>query len=202
MPGPVQSVERAAALLKLLARSPAGVGVAEAAHSLGLAKTTAHGLLRTLVGVGLVEQGEGARYRTSPALADLASTGLDANELRSRAVNWADSLAARTGEAVRLATLTTEGAALVVHHVFRPDDTQQELEVGDLLPAHACALGKVLLAFSGSRRAPLVRHTQHTLTGPGALRRELAAVREQGWALNGDWYENHYVGDSEVERER
>ena len=33
-----------------------------------------------------------------------------------------------------------------MHHVFRPDDTLQTLDVGSLLPAHATALGKVLLA--------------------------------------------------------
>jgi DNA-binding IclR family transcriptional regulator len=44
-----------------------------------------------------------------------------------------------------------EGKVLVVHHVFRPDDTFQTLDVGSLLPLHASALGKVLLAF-GRRR--------------------------------------------------
>ncbi|GAB7193650.1 IclR family transcriptional regulator [Kineococcus sp. NUM-3379] len=183
MPGPIQSVERAAALLRLLAAAPGGVGVVDAAHSLGLAKGTVHGLLRTLVGVGFVEQDRSGRYRNSPALARLASGGLDANDLRSHAVNWADSLASRTGEAVRLAVLS-EGRALVVHHVFRPDDSQQELEVGAQLPAHACALGKVLLAYTGFRPAALPRCTPRTLTQPAQLRRALAEVREQGWALD------------------
>ena len=186
----MQSIERAAALLKLLARTPGGVGVGEAARSLGLAKGTAHGILRTLVGVGFAEQDEGGRYRTSPALADLGAVGLDVNELRSRAVNWADSLASRTGEAVRLGT-PAEGGVLVVHHVFRPDDSQQEMEVGDVLPAHACALGKVLLASTGVRGGPLVRCTSRTLDRPAALRRELALVREQGWALD---VEEHVPG--------
>src|SRR5699024_12682473 len=36
---------------------------------------------------------------------------------------------------------------LVVHHVFRPDTTQQILDVGTLLPLHATAVGKALMAF-------------------------------------------------------
>ena len=36
---------------------------------------------------------------------------------------------------------------LVIHHVFRPDDTFQTLDVGALLPLHASAMGKVLLAY-------------------------------------------------------
>ena len=46
---------------------------------------------------------------------------------------------------MRIGTLHDE-QVLVVHHVFRPDDSFQTLDVGTLLPAHATALGKVLLA--------------------------------------------------------
>jgi len=184
VPGPIQSIERAAAALRLLAAAPEGLGVVELGTALGLAKTTAHGILRTLVDVGFVEQASDARYRVSEALADLGRPRIDANDLRAQAVNWADTLASRTGEAVRLAVLT-EGRALVVHHVFRPDDSRQELQVGTSLPAHACALGKVLLASSvgGRRQGRLPALTQRTVVDPAVLRRTLAAVREQGWAL-------------------
>ena len=63
----------------------------------------------------------------------------------ARALNWSDALAARSEESVRIGTLH-ENQVLVVHHVFRPDDSHQALEVGALLPAHASALGKALLA--------------------------------------------------------
>ena len=58
------------------------------------------------------------------------------NELRTRALNWSDSLAARTNESVHIGTLN-EGRVLIVHHVFRPDDSRRALEVGALLPAQA-----------------------------------------------------------------
>jgi len=185
VPGPIQSIERAAAALRLLAAAPEGLGVVELGTALTLAKTTAHGILRTLVDVGFVEQAEDGRYRVSEDLADLGRPRIDANDLRAQAVNWADSLASRTGESVRLAVLA-EGRALVVHHVFRPDDSRQELAVGTSLPAHACALGKVLLAWSvgGRRGARLPALTQRTVVDPAVLRRTLAAVREQGWALD------------------
>ena len=75
----------------------------------------------------------------------MGSSYLDGNELRTRALNWSDSLAARSDESVRIGTLH-EGQVLIVHHVFRPDDSRQALEVGALVPAHATAMGKVLLA--------------------------------------------------------
>jgi DNA-binding IclR family transcriptional regulator len=187
----VQSIERAAAILRLLARGSGRLGVGEIAGSLGLAKGTAHGILRTLQGVGFVEQDRATgKYRLGASLLDLASSYLDVNELRSRAGNWADALAARSGEAVRIGA-PRQGRVLVVHHVFRPDDTEQTLDAGALLPLHATALGKVLLAYdaelaASAQRAGLDSFTRRTITKPAALARALTHVRETGWAAEAE----------------
>lgn len=123
----------------------------------------------------------------------LGTRYLDGNELRTRALNWADSLAARSGESVRIGTLHEE-QVLVVHHVFRPDDSRQTLEVGTLLPLHASALGKTLMAFdplavpeepsveTAVEAAELPGYTAHTITSFTALMAELESVRANGWA--------------------
>jgi DNA-binding IclR family transcriptional regulator len=199
VPGPVQSIERAAAILRLLARGSGRLGVSEIAGSLGLARGTAHGILRTLHGVGFVEQdGETGKYRLGAALLHLGTSYLDVNELRSRAINWADALAARSGEAVRIGT-PLDGKVLVVHHVFRPDDTLQTLDVGALLPAHATALGKVLLAYDAAAAAALTGQlepfTRRTKTVPRDLAKALAEVRDMGWAAE---MEEMTVGEAGV----
>jgi DNA-binding IclR family transcriptional regulator len=203
MPGPVQSIERAAAILRLLARGPGRLGVGEIASSLELAKGTAHGILRTLQGVGFVEQdSESGKYQLGAALLHLGTSYLDVNELRSRAINWSDALAARSGEAVRIGT-PLEGRVLVVHHVFRPDDTLQTLDVGSLLPLHATALGKVLLSYDLSsdtdlttlRRGELESFTRRTLVTPAALTSALTQVREAGWAAE---VEEYLVGQAGI----
>jgi len=191
MPGPVQSIERAAAILRLLARGSGRLGVGEIATSLGLAKGTTHGILRTLQGVGFVEQDKASgKYQLGATLLHLGTSYLDVNELRSRAINWADALAARSGEAVMIGTLL-EGKVLIVHHVFRPDDSLQSLDVGALQPLHATALGKVLLAYDTQAAAALretvpEQLTRRTLVTPAALNREIARVREQGWAAEAE----------------
>lgn len=187
MPGPVQSIERAAAILRLLARGSGRLGVGEIATSLELAKGTTHGILRTLQGVGFVEQDKSSgKYQLGAALLHLGTSYLDVNELRSRAINWADALASRSGEAVRIGTLL-DGKVLVVHHVFRPDDSLQTLDVGALLPLHGTALGKILLAYDADaaeslKQADLEQFTRRTLVTPAAIGRAVAKVREQGWA--------------------
>lgn len=83
VPGTVQSVERAAAILQLLGIEDESLGLVQIAGALGLAKGTAHGLLRTLHGVGFVEQDASGRYRLGPDLFHLGSTQLDLNELKA-----------------------------------------------------------------------------------------------------------------------
>ncbi|MBT2510732.1 IclR family transcriptional regulator [Streptomyces sp. ISL-98] len=183
----VQSIERAAAILRLLAGSSGQLSLGELADSLDLAKGTAHGIIRTLQHVDFVEQNKATgKYQLGAALLHLGSSYLDVNELRTRAMPWADALAARSGEAVRIGT-PLEGKVLIVHHVFRPDDTFQTLDVGSLLPLHASAFGKVLLAYGATPLEPLLEtgletYTRHTVTTPKQLIRRLAELREAGWA--------------------
>ena len=184
----VQSIERAAAVLRVLAGGSGRLGLAEIARSLDLAKGTTHGILRTLQHVGFVEQDNASgKYQLGAALLHLGTRHLDVNELRSRSINWADPLAARSGEAVRIGTVL-EGKVLVVHHVFRPDDTFQTLDVGSLLPLHASAMGKVLLAYNAAEAAHVFQRelelfTRRTVTTPRDLARALDDVREAGWSV-------------------
>jgi DNA-binding IclR family transcriptional regulator len=185
--GPIQSIERAAAILRLLSGRSRRLGVVELAGQLGLPKGTVHGILRTLQAVGFVEQDrDSGKYQLGAALLHIGSSYLDANELRTRALNWADSLATQSGESVRIGT-PHEHQVLIVHHVFRPDDSRQALEVGTLVPAHATALGKALLAhhrylMTDLGTEPLPSFTAATMTDVSQLEQELDEVRSRGWA--------------------
>src|SRR6266508_1531656 len=146
-PTMIQSVGRAARILKALGSEQARLGVTELAERLGLAKATVYGLLRTLAAHQFVEQDlETGKYRLGPALLQLGNAFLDNHELRARSLLWAESLASRAREAVLVGVLYGPNV-LVVHHVFRPDDSVQILEVGASIPWHACALGKAMVAF-------------------------------------------------------
>lgn len=188
MPRPIQSIERAAQVLRVLSGRTRRLSLMELAGELNLPKGTVFGIVRTLIQVGFVEKDpESGKYQVGAALLHLGSTYLDGNELRSRALKWADALADRSGEEVRIGTLH-DGQVLVVHHVFRPDDTAQVLQVGSLLPLHATALGKTLLAANPylatqmARHEQLPRFTTATISDGKALAGAVQAVRERGWA--------------------
>ena len=126
----IQSLERAAAILRLLAGGERRLGLSDVASALGLAKGTAHGILRTLQQEGFVEQDpKSGKYQLGAELLRLGNSYLDVHELRARALVWTDDLARSSGESVYLGVLHQQGV-LIVHHVFRPDDSRQVLEVG------------------------------------------------------------------------
>jgi DNA-binding IclR family transcriptional regulator len=187
----IQSVDRAARILKVLASGPRRLGVSEIADRLGLTRPTVHGLLQTLQAHGFVEQDRDSdKYQLGAGLLQLGNSYLDLNELRARSLVHAERLAARADAAVRVGVM--HGARVViVHHVFRPDSTLQILEVGAELPLHASALGKAMLAYSPEYALddllaePPPRLTSRTLT-PAALREELGEVRERGFAREKD----------------
>jgi DNA-binding IclR family transcriptional regulator len=143
----VQSVERAAAILQVLAVEDAPTSLGQLPAALGLAKATTHGLVQTLRDVGFVDQDAASGgYLIGTGLLELRNCSVDPNEVRSRALNWTDSLAARSGQAAQVAVFAS-GEVLIVHHVFRPDATVQRVQTGSTHPLHATALGKVLLAY-------------------------------------------------------
>jgi DNA-binding IclR family transcriptional regulator len=185
----IQSVERAAQILKALGAESARLGITELSERLGLAKATVYGLLRTLESEQLVEQDpETGKYRLGPALLQLGNSFLDNHELRARSLLWSESLAARANEAVKVGVLHGS-SVLIVHHVFRPDNSVQLLEVGASIPWHACAVGKAIVAFLPAERrdalsqSDLPRLTGRTITSAAALAKELAQVERTGYAV-------------------
>jgi DNA-binding IclR family transcriptional regulator len=61
--------------------------------------------------------------------------------------------------------------------------------VGQRVPAHSCAAGKVLLAFAGSLPDELPASTPRTITSVQALASELELVRSRGYAIDDEEYE-------------
>lgn len=185
--GTIQSVERAIALLRALAARSEPVPLGVLASSLGLAKTTAHGLLATLVDVGAAAQEDGG-YRIAEDPWGGRRELLDPHVIRAHALNWSDALASRTGLAVHV-TVVRSGTVTVVHEVLGDVGGAAFAHVGDELPAHATAAGRVHLAYDAvlARRVTAGapdRYTSRTVIDVRRLAQTLAAVREQGIAVD------------------
>lgn len=188
----IQSVDRALRILTAL-QGVRRMSLGEIAASLDLPPSTVHGIIRTLVDHGMVlQERDSGRYRLGPATLRLGNVYLDTLELRSRVASWADDLAQRTGFAVRTGVLLLTDV-VVVHHVPRPDGTLQMPEVGIVIPAHASALGKAVLAFDAAARDEvLAGHaarrsmTGETITDDAALKAQLEDVLGSGIATEAE----------------
>ncbi|MEV7028109.1 helix-turn-helix domain-containing protein, partial [Kitasatospora sp. NPDC093558] len=162
-----QSVDRALTLLGSLGDGP--VTLEQAAGSIGVHKSTALRLLRTLEEHGFAQRQPDRRYRLGGRLLSLAHRALEEIDVRQVAAPYLAALNARCGLTVQLAVLQ-DGEVLYVdelagHGVRRPS------RIGRRAPATGTAIGRVLLAglpADGAREEELPP--------------ELAAVRRRGWA--------------------
>src|SRR5690349_14570416 len=125
----IQSIDRAAGILKAPAGGPPRLGVRGRAPRPPPAPPPLPRLPPTLLAHGFVQQDrESEKYQLGPGLLQLGYSFLDLNELRARSIVYADRLATRANAAVRVGVMHG-GSVVVVHHVFRPDSSLQILEV-------------------------------------------------------------------------
>ncbi|MDX1874564.1 IclR family transcriptional regulator [Mycolicibacterium sp. 120266] len=178
----IQAVDRALRILTVL-QGGRRMSLGEIATAIELAPSTVHGLVRTLLAHGMVQQEvDSGRYRLGPATLKLGNVYLESLELRSRVAIWAEGLARRTGCAVRTGVLLFDEVVVVAHEP-RPDGTRQMPEVGIVIPAHASALGKGLLAFQNDYTPKNLRSmTGETVTDADVLADQLAQTRRTGIA--------------------
>jgi len=185
--GPVQSVDRAVAILEILARD-GEAGVTEVARELGVHKSTASRLLAALDRRDLVAQDTArGKFRLGVGimrLAGAASARLDVVQ-ESRPVCRA--LAQEVGETVNLAILSGRDA-LYLDQVAGPAALSPHNWAGRRIPLHATSDGKVLLAWMPEAELadclapPLAGFTDRTITDAASFPGLLAAVRRQGYA--------------------
>ncbi len=185
--GAVQSVDRALAILEVLARA-GEAGVTEIAAELGVHKSTAFRLVATLESHRLVEQTtDRGRYRLGVGILRLAGATTARLDLVQEARSVCRSLAAETGETVNVAVLS-ESSALYLDQVAGSSALQPHNWVGQHIPLHATSNGKVLLsgldeAALDELLGELATYTPHTITQRPQLRQELERVRTQGHAV-------------------
>jgi DNA-binding IclR family transcriptional regulator len=184
-----QAVQRALGLLKVFTAERPVLGLAELAAATGLNKTTAYRLLCALASEGLVERlTEGGGYRLGPELLALGSRALGAASLRGASRAELQGLAFTTRETATLEVLVGRDA-LCLDEASGDHVVASMPSIGTRWPAHATSTGKVLLAhlpepiLDRLLDTPLAAPTPRTIVDPVALRRELARIRERGWAL-------------------
>lgn len=186
--GGVQSVERAFALLEVLATRGGEAGVGELSAALELPGPTVHRILGTLVDRGYVMRLPSRRYSLGPGLMRLGEAS------RDRLASWAMPALARLGEVTQeTANLAVLDGDLATYVAQVPSKHHMRMftEVGRRVLPHAAGVGKALLSQlpdeevrSLVRRTGMPAFTDTTHTTEQSLLEDLATIRARGYAID------------------
>ncbi|MGH9019474.1 MAG: IclR family transcriptional regulator [Acidimicrobiales bacterium] len=188
----VQSVARAATLLDVVAGAGAtGLGVTEIAGRLGVAKSTALALARTLCAAGLLRAVDpGPRYVLGLnllRLGDLVGQQTSIAELGRPTLR---DLSAETGLTARLA-VNEDGFPVFVERIDGEGSIRFHAPLGQREEPHATAAGKAILAQMTDDQVRdvievtgMAAHTSRTIVDVAVLLDDLARVRVEGYATD------------------
>ena len=189
----IQSVDRALDILELYLHSPEELSVKEISEAMGLSKSTVHGLIKTLEQRGYLKQNPGnMKYRLGMKLFSLGNVVADHLDIRRIARPVIRRLVDNIKETVHLAVLNGD-EVVYTEKVEGPGALRMYSQVGRRVPVYCTGVGKVILAFQDEEtverllsKETLRALTPHTITDKAKLKAHLAAIREQGYALDNE----------------
>jgi IclR family transcriptional regulator, KDG regulon repressor len=191
----VSSVRKALELLCAFRLEDSKRSLTALADTVGIPKSTAHNLLKTLQLYDFVRQdAETKRYQLGPRVHELGFLFSQGSDLIPRAAPFLRKLAEQTMETVKLGVLSN-GQMLVVFAIESPHQLHTRGDVGRRWCLHSSGLGKAILAalpleeaLELIQRQGMQRFTSRTITDIHKLEANIREARVQGYAL--DWEEN------------
>jgi len=189
----VKSADRVLDIFELLAGEPDGLTVSEISSRLGIARSSAHGLVHTVARRGYLRRDhrDGRKVALGAAVVQLGLAVTDQLELRTIARGPLERLVAATHDTVLLA-VPDHGNLVYVDKVFSDQrGFRTDPRASARSPLHASSLGKALLAaaeddavsahFDGQE---LERVTEFTIVDVEALIEELRRTRVRGYSTD------------------
>ena len=146
-----------------------------------MSRSTTHRYVITLVALGYLEQGASRKYRLGLRVTDLGMSALNSTGLREHAHAYLDELRRRSSYTVSLGVLDgTEVLYIDRARSLRRGQSQNDLDLqaGSRLPAHATAMGKLLLAsLPDEEQRELLASIKLTKRGPNTITEQEGPAR-------------------------
>jgi IclR family pca regulon transcriptional regulator len=189
----LQSLEKGLSILELISRHGSPLKLERLMQLSGIKKTSCFRILKTLTHLGfLAREPEGKAYCLGPKMISIGLSALENRGVRELALPYMRQIRERTGATVNLAILSG-GDVIFVERLQSAHIVETNLRVGSRLSAHCSSMGKAILAFAPQGelddllgRIDFHRRTDRTIISPAAFRKELAEVRQRGFALNNE----------------
>ena len=144
----VQTIEKVSSILEVLGQNPNGMSIRDLSAGLHLPKGTTHRLLSSLNYFGYVRQDSRTKnYLLGFKLVELGHLLLSQVDLRKEAEPFLKDLAEQTQETVHMVFLDRNEIVYIdkVESDHNASGLRMASRIGLRIPAHCCAVGKVLL---------------------------------------------------------
>ena len=185
----LQTLERGLLVLETFSRERPALTLSDVARLTGLTRASARRILLTLDRLGYVRSQE-RLFSLAPRVLNLGWAYMSSLGIAELAQPLIRELAVELEEAVSIAILDWPDVVYLAR-VYPPRRVYAStLSVGSRLPAHATAVGRVLLAalpdttLNEYLATPLARYNERTVCDPGELRALIETVRRRGWAIS------------------
>jgi DNA-binding IclR family transcriptional regulator len=192
----VRTVERALDVLLCFTSQTPELTMTQIADQIGINKSTVHRLLGTLEKRRFVQRDPATgAYQLGIRLFQMAYLTLEHNDLRRLATPSLRRLCEQHQENVDLSVLD-DMEVVFVNHLEGPQRVKVASATGQRLPAFATASGRANLAYlpdeavRGILARGMPRYTQYTPLSQEAVFEDLRLIREQGFALSEQEYED------------
>jgi DNA-binding IclR family transcriptional regulator len=188
---PATAVERALNILEAAANRREGLTNSEISHKLGIPKSSASYILRTLERRGYLRRDvENGRYRLGLKILSLGGDARANLDLAEVALPFMQALQERIHLTIHLAVLD-QGEAVYIEKVEAPGFFKVNTWVGRRMFLHSTSVGKCLLAWLPKpevetllRQQGMKKRTPKTISSVPKLLADLERVRDQGHAID------------------
>lgn len=188
--GSVQSLDRAIALMKLVAEG-AGLSLTEVSQQSGLAPSTAYRMLTTLQSHGMLEFNEADQlWFIGIETFRMGAAFLRRRKLAEQGRAIIQDLMLESGETANLA-LADEDCVVFVSQVETHEAIRAFFRPGTRSPLHASGIGKAILAYTEPRqrdamvkRLVLEVFTEKTHATRASLTADLLGIRARGFSVD------------------
>lgn len=193
----IQSLDRVFSIIEFLADHPVGASLTEICREVNLPKATVSRMLASLIRHGYAFQNlDSRKYHLTMRMFEIGSKVVGVTNIIPIARPYLEHLSRISEETVHLVSRVNDEVVYLYKEDAYNSIVRMSSCVGQRAPIYCTGVGKCFLAYLPDdelraifQRIELVRFTPTTIVTLTGMRREAAAIRERGYAIDNQEHE-------------
>ena len=187
----IKAIEKIFKIIEYIAENDNHVSLTSISKDLGIGKSTVYGLISTLENLGYIKQEESnGKYTLGLKFFELGEIVHSSMNVKNIARPYLEVLVEKYGETVHLG-IFSDDIAIYLDKVNGPYSVGMMSKIGGRAEVYCSGLGKALISELSDiefdaliKKTEFRRYTKNTITDSGELKKELALIRKQGYAID------------------